>query len=230
LTLEGRSLMSRGTQQHMSVTSYLTKFGRRYIFLFSLFVLSLSYLGCDSSQNETTTPADAASASPSASTSAASAPVATISTPLTGPTSMTLSPANGFEGLTALANVKVAKTAGGLSIHAETGDPQLLLPPLGSAPNNTWTLHIQISSPVTTTLQVFYNTSRSLDFDEAHSVRKPITPGDNDLIVQFTEPDFRGKVRLDPGELKADYVLKLIEGNAPGQKQSSPAGITASPL
>jgi hypothetical protein len=41
-----------------------------------------------------------------------------------------------------------------------------------------------------------------------------VTPG-NKLTVHAQlvspEPDFNGKIRLDPGELPGDYILKLVE-------------------
>jgi hypothetical protein len=49
------------------------------------------------------------------------------------------------------------------------------------------------------------------EFDETHSVKKPIDKGDNDVVVEFTEPDFTGKIRLDPSMLPGDYILKLVE-------------------
>jgi hypothetical protein len=30
-------------------------------------------------------------------------------------------------------------------------------------------------------------------------------------VVEFTEPDFKGRIRLDPGMLPGDYILKLVE-------------------
>ena len=31
------------------------------------------------------------------------------------------------------------------------------------------------------------------------------------MVVEFTEPDFKGRIRLDPGALPGDHILKLVE-------------------
>ena len=72
-------------------------------------------------------------------------------------------------------------------------------------------MHVQIASLDQTIFQIFYSTSAVSEFDEAHSVRKPIQEGHNDVVVEFTEPDFKGRIRLDLGALPGDYILKLVE-------------------
>ncbi len=74
-------------------------------------------------------------------------------------------------------------------IHALTNDPALALLLLKMVPSKL-ILHIQLSSPGGTNAQVFYNTTGARDFDEAHSVRTPIHKGDNDLVVEVTDPNF----------------------------------------
>ena len=126
--------------------------------------------------------------------------------------SLTFTSANGFEGIQGLANVTVSRTADGLRIHALNGDPQIILPTIeGVMPGNKLTVHVQLVSPDRTEFQIFYGTSAASEFDEAHSVRKPIQKGDNDVMVEFTEPDFKGRIRLDPGMLPGDYIPKLVE-------------------
>jgi len=126
--------------------------------------------------------------------------------------SVTFTSANGFEGIQELANVTVSRTGDGLLIHALNDDPSIILPTLeGVTPGSKLTVHVQLVSPGPTEFQVFYSTSAVSVFDEAHSVRKPIQKGDNDVVVEFTEPDFKGKIRLDPGTLPGDYILKLVE-------------------
>ena len=126
--------------------------------------------------------------------------------------SVTFTPANKFEGIRGLANVTVSRTGNGLLIHALNDDPQIILPTLeGVMPGNKLTVHVQLVSPGPTVLEVFYSTSVVGEFNGAHSVKKPIQKGDNDVVVEFTEPDFKRNIRLDPGMLAGDYILKLVE-------------------
>jgi hypothetical protein len=135
-----------------------------------------------------------------------------MSVTLTTGKSLTFNSANGFEGTQGLANVTMSRTGDGLRIHALNDDPQIILPTLeGVMPGNKVTVHVQLVSPDRTEFQIFYGTSAASEFDEAHSVRKPIQKGDNDVMVEFTEPDFKGRIRLDPGMLPGDYILKLVE-------------------
>jgi SAM-dependent methyltransferase len=131
---------------------------------------------------------------------------------LTPGKSLIFSPVNRFEGIRELANVNMSRTADGLKIHALNNDPQIILPTLeGVTPGSKLTVHAQLVVPGPTEFQIFYSTSAASEFDEAYSVRKPIQKGDNDVAVEFTEPDFKGRIRLDPGVLAGDYILKLLE-------------------
>jgi len=109
----------------------------------------------------------------------------------------------------------MSRTAEGLRTDALNDDPYIFLPTLeGVTRGNKVTVHVQIVSPGPTTFQIFYSTSAVSEFDEAHSVRMPIQKGDNDVVLEFTEPDFKGRIRLDSGTLAGDYILKLVEVRA----------------
>jgi hypothetical protein len=129
-----------------------------------------------------------------------------------GKSLLIFAPANRFEGIQEGANATMSRTADGLKIHALNNDPYIFLPRVeGVTPGNKVTVHVQLVSPGQTIFQIFYGTSAVGEFDEAHSVRKPIQEGDNDVVVEFTEPDFKGRIRLDPGMLPGDYILKLLK-------------------
>jgi len=179
----------------MSCPSCLVAFGRRSLTLLPLFGLCVFYTGCQ----KTSETAEQTSATPTSVT-------------LTADKSLIFAPANRFEGIQEALNATMSRTADGLLIHALNDDPQVILPTLeGVTPGNKLTVHVQLASPGPTEFQIFYSVSVVGGFDEAHSVKKPIQRGDNDVVVEFTEPDFKGKIRLDPGMLAGDYILKLIE-------------------
>jgi len=182
----------------MPCTSRLVAFVGGSITLLPLLGLCVFYAGCEKNVrlNET---AERASATPTSVT-------------LTAGKSLIFAPANGFEGIQEAVSATMSRTADGLKIHALNNDPYIFLPRLeGVTLGNKVTVHVQLVSPGRTIFQIFYSTSAVDEFDEAHSVRKPIQEGDNNVLVEFTEPDFKGRIRLDPGMLPGDYILKLVE-------------------
>jgi len=109
-----------------------------------------------------------------------------------------------------------------LQIHA-SDDPQILLPRLEVTGNDKWMVHVQISSPSDTDIQIFYDTTKHAPFDEAHSVRKPIRKGDNDVTIEISDSNFGGNLRLDPGDMAGDYAIKLIEVRPTARDSSAPS-------
>ena|SRR2546429_6427007 len=173
----------------MSSIFHLISVGRRYSLLLSVVALGFFYTACgDSNPNETAVENSTAA-------------VKTI----------TFGPGNKFEGIVGGANANITVTADGLKIQALNDDPSIRLPPVDVPAGTKLTLHVKIFSPATTNLQVFYTTAKNPNFDETHSIRKPIQKGDNDVTAEITAPDFSGSIRLDPGELPGDYLLTLIE-------------------
>jgi hypothetical protein len=117
-------------------------------------------------------PSSAGSATSPAPSSSPSPPVWASRSP--GPPTVKLSEVNGFEGISDVAKLKLTQTPEGLKIHADADDPHIILPRLQVAGSNKWTVHVQISSPYDTAIQIFYDTTKHPQFDEAHSVRKSI--------------------------------------------------------
>jgi hypothetical protein len=168
---------------------------------FFVIALLMFFAGCNPSQHDT------AAASPA---------------PGRGVPSIQFSQASGFEGVREGGNAKITQAADGLQIHA-SDDPQLLLPRLEVTGNDKWVVHVQISSPSDTGIQIFYDTTKNAAFDEAHSVRKPIRKGDNDVTMEINDSDFGGNLRLDPGDMAGEYLIKLIEVRPTGRDSSAPS-------
>jgi len=167
---------------------HLTSIGRRYSLFLSVVALGLFFTSCgDKQQDEAAAPNETAADK-----------------------SITFGPGNKFEGIVVLANANITATADGLKIQALNEDPSIRLPRIDLPPGTKLALHVKISSPAATTLQVFYTTAKNPNFDEPHSIRKPIQKGDNDVTAEIT-PDFTGSIRLDPGEVPGDYLVTLIE-------------------
>jgi hypothetical protein len=157
--------------------------------------------GCDSSHNDVAATSPLPGTPPSA------------SSPASGTTALlTLSSASGFSGVTEGANVKIARSAQGLVVQALTTDPSIVLPRFTVPDAKPLSVHIQYVSPDATNSQIFYDTKAHGDnWDEAHSIRRPVAKGENDMTVTITDASFGGRIRFDPGDLTGDYVIKLIE-------------------
>lgn len=152
-------------------------------------------VGCDSSNEN-----------PAQSSSPAASPAQTPRALLT------LSRANGFAGVVDVANTKISSSPQGLVVQALTTDPAIALPRMAVAGQTPLKVRIQFVSPGPTVLQLFYDTRAHPDYwDETHSVRKPTAKGENNITVEITDPEFGGRIRLDPGDLTGEYLIMRIE-------------------
>jgi len=172
-----------------------------------LLVTLASGIGCDSSDKA----ADATSSAVQQTPAAAMSPVAATS-PSASPALLRLSAATGFAGVAEGANATISTTPQGLVVQALTTDPSILLPQFTNPTGKPFSIRLQFVSPGPTNLQIFYDTKEhGAYWDENHSIRKPTAGGDNDITVTITEPNFGGRIRIDPGDLTGKYVVKLIE-------------------
>jgi hypothetical protein len=171
--------------------------GRLGVSLLAL-LLALS-TGCNAPDNEPAAASPSPAASP-ATSSAESLPVI-----------LALSPANQFAGVIQGGNTTLSRTAEGLVVQSAE-DPYLLLPRLPETTKPPLTVHVQFAGPVPPVVQIFYDTKENRDgWDEPHSVRKPTQQGKDDITIEVTDPAFGGRLRIDPGDLGGQYVIKLIE-------------------
>ncbi|MEN3369765.1 MAG: hypothetical protein V7609_1908 [Verrucomicrobiota bacterium] len=166
-----------------------------------LAILVALSVGCNAPENE---PTVASSPTPASSSPAASPAESS-------PAILTLSPANGFEGVTQGGNTTISRTSEGLGVQS-AADPYILLPRLPVTAKPPLSVRIQFVNPVPPLVQIFYDTKEHRDgWDEPHSVRKPTQKGQDDITIDITDSAFGGRIRVDPGDLGGEYVIKLIE-------------------
>lgn len=188
---------------------YFTSLDRRSSLFLSVVALGLFYTACGDNQNETAGQNDSPTASAALTTNS---PGAVTQAPNAATSEeLGLSPANKFEGITVIANAKISQSSDGLLIRAETNDPQLAMPLFKANGQGKWTVHVKMSSPAPTILQVFFGTRSQPAYNEAHSIRKEIVKGNNDVTLEINDPGFAGTIRFDPGTVPGDYILNLIE-------------------
>ena len=166
--------------------------GRLDVWLLALLV-ALS-AGCNAPENEPS------AATPSPGTSPAESSPAII-----------LSAANRFEGVVQGGNTTISRTAEGLVVQSAE-DPYILLPRLPATYKPPLSVRVEFVGPVPPVLQIFYDTKENRDgWDEAHSVRKPTQSGQNATTIDITDAAFGGRLRIDPGDLGGEYVIKVVE-------------------
>jgi hypothetical protein len=109
--------------------------------------------------------------------------------------------------------VTVRATASGLGVHAPDDDPQLLLPEIPYDKNESCLVRVDLTVPAATVLQLFYQREGepSPAYTENRSIVTPLFAGRNVRILEIPAPGLVGRLRLDPGGLRGDYVLHGVE-------------------
>ncbi len=90
---------------------------------------------------------------------------------------------------------------------AKGNDPFVIIPLQLKGQNQELIVHLKLTSPHNTVLQLYYSTTSSPDFSESRAVKKIIKKGYNDLLFRLPHPDINGKIRLDPAKLPGKYYL-----------------------
>ena len=103
-------------------------------------------------------------------------------------------------------HVKIIKGADAHILRSSGDDPHVLLNiPLTDSP----ILRIDVDSPSTTTLQMFYTTPEKSEFAEDRSIRHMLQKGRNEVYLGI--PGVVASLRMDPGETSGDYVFHTLE-------------------
>ena len=117
-----------------------------------------------------------------------------------------------FSAFQALKDVKLDVVPEGLSVHATGTDPSLILPEFAIA--QPAIIKVVIASPAETTLQIFHKVHGQTDYTEPQSRSQRIAAGENVIYIEHDEPTTAGPMRLDPGNVPGDYLIKEIEVRA----------------
>jgi hypothetical protein len=128
-----------------------------------------------------------------------------------GKSFLRLDSAGGWGNLRATYDLKLEETADGLVLHATGGDPQLQLE-LEALPAAPLIANIEISSPATTWLQLFYVTRTQPEFCEAQSLRYPLLRGPNLITIELPpRVALLPLLRIDPASCPGTFLLHAFE-------------------
>jgi hypothetical protein len=113
-----------------------------------------------------------------------------------------------FDALKVKTGATTRRSDDGLAISATDNDPEILLPEIATSEHLV--VEIVLDSPVDTTLQLFYLVAGQTEYDAAHAVAQPLKKGANTVYMEVADRSRVGLLRLDPGMVAGQYVLRRI--------------------
>lgn len=98
------------------------------------------------------------------------------------------------------------------TLEATGTDPQLLLPEMikDRSFSGGMILRVSMSSPVESSMQLFYKTSQDRTYTESKSVCVPVHRGLNQVNISLVGVDVAGQLRLDPAGAPGTYSIEKI--------------------
>ena len=113
-----------------------------------------------------------------------------------------------------LHDVRIEKQFNQVVLHSSGENPYVLLPEVTCRNAPSMVLRLEIKSPEKTEVQIFYRTREQKRYTEALSFRRRIDKGENVVYFQLPADEIVGQVRLDPGKVPGDYIIRSIECRA----------------
>jgi hypothetical protein len=101
-------------------------------------------------------------------------------------------------------------TARRLEITASGSDPYINFPPLES-PTSDIGVYIELDVPDSTVAEIFYTTQSEPEFSATRRKSERLDAGVNKLVIGLNESSPITRVRLDPGTVAGDYLIKQFE-------------------
>jgi hypothetical protein len=90
-------------------------------------------------------------------------------------------------------------------------DPQFELPEFKREDTLQYIMKVELKVSKSTTWQVFYSTSEQLQYNEKNSISGLLMPGENTFYVLLDDDNLQGKIRIDPGTVEGEYLIKSLE-------------------
>jgi hypothetical protein len=104
----------------------------------------------------------------------------------------------------------VGLSGDGIHFTSIGNDPYFYLPKI-EFPSKNINLKIGITTPASTTFQIFYLTNSDSIYNEKHSIKKPVPQGYQQLTFSFNTDSVNRNLRIDPGTALGDYVIHSLE-------------------
>jgi hypothetical protein len=107
-------------------------------------------------------------------------------------------------------DLEMTRTIDGLLLKAFGHDPFVEIAFLHAPKPDCFLVHVEITSSVATTMQLFYTTVKKEVFSPDMVVSKRIKKGYNEFLFRLPHPDILGKIRFDPGMIAGEYTLHSL--------------------
>jgi hypothetical protein len=128
--------------------------------------------------------------------------------------SVLLESERGLAELEPYRDMQLVPEEGGIALDAETSGALVLLPELEYPEDRNPIVHLAVTSPVATTLDLLYQTRADPTYKRTRVYELTLAPGANELFVELLVPDLAGRLALRPGREPGRYVLTDLEVRA----------------
>jgi alginate O-acetyltransferase complex protein AlgJ len=116
--------------------------------------------------------------------------------------------------LTGRHQLTITPTGESYTLLSHGNDPYFFLPEFKKNDAMQYIMKINLSAPKETNWQIFYGVSGALQqpqHDEKHSISGQLQPGENTFYVVLGDKNLQGQIRVDPGSVMGEYILKSLE-------------------
>jgi SAM-dependent methyltransferase len=139
-----------------------------------------------------------------------------------------LDPATGSGTIGNVHQLTLVPVPGRLVLRSHGKDPYFTLPVFNTNSAHSFAIHVDITSPVRTVLQVYYATKPEPRYSSKRCLSFPLRKGRNRVTLELNEPALAGALCVDPGMTAGDYEVHQIEVRA--LSESGVAGQAAGAL
>jgi len=102
---------------------------------------------------------------------------------------------------------EVKKDKGGLHLISTGNDPFIVIPQFENSQYTYLAIHIEISAPEDTILQLFYKYPETGGYSEKYSISQKINKGRNQIMLLINGKHPVTDLRLDPGNVEGEFII-----------------------
>lgn len=110
-----------------------------------------------------------------------------------------------------LKQIKIIPAEQGYELISQGEDPYFVLPKFETNDASWYVINIGLQAPQPTTWQIFYNNQQEPVFNEEKSLSGPLHAGDNTFFAVLEGENAQMQVRIDPGTVSGEYLLRSLE-------------------
>lgn len=101
-----------------------------------------------------------------------------------------------------------------IQIPLDSGEDLVLLPAFPFAEHGDTLVHLELDSPASTTLEMWYRFAGDSEYKRRNSIRAQVKSGRNHIYLRLNQPGLEGALLVRPGGEFGKYVLRAFEARA----------------